>query len=177
MAYTRDISSALKGGNETTLETEGRPATSAMSIERGSLAVMRPGSPVHSIQKNAIHSFAIPDMSDDLFLLPNQSFASKLVDLYFKSWGSFWPYINEVSFRETFQHIYQGTSPVPRIRLSMLNMAFALAIQRSFAPNAPLKQAESYKYYARAAQIEDTHTLTCATLETGKGDQSIEAVP
>lgn len=58
----------------------------------------------------------------------------------------------------------------------MLNMAFALAIQRSFAPNAELKQAESYKYYARAAQTEETHTLTCATLETGERDQSVQAV-
>lgn len=166
MAYTRDISRALKISNETTLALGELPATSAMTIDSSGLAVMRPGSP---IQMSARSYVEIHDASGDVFVLPTYSIASKMIDRYFSEWGSFWPYINEASFRETLDHIYQGTSTVPRVWLGLLNMAFALVIQRSFTSSVDVNtSSQSYRYYIRATEIVDTHTLTCATLETGK---------
>jgi hypothetical protein len=170
MGYARDISRAIKVTNDKDLSMREQSTVAAVTVDSGGLAVMQPGSPV---RRGTDTISAIKDPSDDLFLLPNHSIASRLVDRYFNEWGSFWPYINEVSFRETFRHIYQGTSTVPRIWLGLLNMAFAIAIQRTFEPNPNVNNySESYRYYARATQICDSHTLMCANLETGKCHQS-----
>jgi hypothetical protein len=109
--------------------------------------------------------------------LPPEAETERLIQSYFSSTGTFFPYIHAQSFMETYrqmkQHGFRVT--IRRSWLALLNMILAMATACEQGQHSAETQptAKSDVYFERAQALCREQIFHSTTFETGKSRRSI----
>ena len=130
-----------------------------MSISRLRYAPERSGNPTLNTIRTTVNIYA----------LPLEERASKLIEEYFQKIGQLLPFIHERSFCETYFQMKQNNFTLARRTwLGLLNIIFAIATTLAIdGGSAEERIEESDIYYQRAIALCDKEAKYNSSLELG----------
>jgi hypothetical protein len=106
----------------------------------------------------------------ELFALPPQNEADRLLGMYFSTVNLMIPCVHEESFRTIYARLQsEGTRALSRPWLAVINMVFAIATNVLTPTSPPLNRViQSDKYFQRATELVKPHLLGHPSLELSK---------